>query len=345
MNIPTTREIISLLQQVSVTVDEYISEQQYLVNASVDVIDEEGILTQCYCIIIDELKDRGIEFHIELDQLLASWYEAERIYHLYCFTEIDQLIKICTSYTATISKMSDVINNSIDEDLLTDLFTILDPYIQQNRHRVPVKSILEHTHTTEIFRVLLEQVYKQSEHALYDYTQPVDTITSYIEEMNRGRLNAEMALKVLELNNMLSSLNDTQHKIVYKSVKYYDMAKLEVETISDYAWTHKVKDYVSSLPEELQKKYEQLEYDHHSSTEHHIEYYIVNRDVPLDNTACILLAIGCYDQNNDELIKDANKVFKCGIELFVEHTKQFFKACVEHLLTHNRARRNDDVIS
>lgn len=345
MNIPTTREIISLLQQVSVTVDEYISEQQYLVNTAVDTIDEEGILTQCYCIIIDELRDRGIEFHIELDQLLASWYEAERIYHLYCFTEPEQQIKICTTYTDLIPKLSEVVDNSIDEDVLLDWFTIVEPYIQQNRHRIPVQSILDHTHTTPVFRQLLAQVYKKSEHAVYDYTQPMDTITSYIQEMNSGRLDAETALRILEVNNVLSSLNDVQRKIVYKSVKYYDMAKLEVDTISDYAWAYGVQDELDDLSEELKERYTQLEYDHHSSTDHHIEYYIVHRDVPLDTVACILLAIGCYDKDNDVLSKDATRVVTCGVELFVEHTTQFFTHCIHTLIRSNRTRRGDDVTS
>lgn len=345
MNIPTTREIISLLQQVSVTVDEYISEQQYLVNTSVDTIDEEGILTQCYCIIIDELKDRGIEFHIELDQLLSSWYEAERIYHLYCFTELEQQVKICIAHTNLIPKLLEVIDNSIDEDILSDWFIIVEPYIQQNRHRMPVQSILEYTHTTEIFKQLLATVYKKVEHAIYDYTQPMDAITSYIKEMNSGRIDAAYALKILEVNNLLSSLNDIQNKIIHKSIKYYDMAKLEVDAISEYAWAYSVQDKVDELSEELKQKYEQLEYDHHSSTDHHIEYYIVHKDVPIDKLACILLSIGCYDKDNDILVKNAERVLRCGVELFVVDTKQFFIECITTLKNGNRARRNDDATS
>ena len=45
------------------SVREYIDTQSYLMDTDcVDTLDEVGILTQCYLILIDELKRKGIIF-------------------------------------------------------------------------------------------------------------------------------------------------------------------------------------------------------------------------------------------------------------------------------------------
>ena len=54
------------------SVREYIDTQSYLMDTDcVDALDEVGILTQCYLILIDELKRKGILF-ISIDAIFTN---------------------------------------------------------------------------------------------------------------------------------------------------------------------------------------------------------------------------------------------------------------------------------
>lgn len=338
MYVPTTSEIISMLRQESVAVDEYITDQQYLTTATnVDAVDEEGILTQCYLLIISELNDLDIYFSEELDVLLSSWYEAERIYHLYCWIQPANQVRICNNIKL-IPVLEDVINNSLDDELLEDWLTNIYDSLNQDKHKASIKKILPYVYTKSKFRNLLKYVYGQVEHKLTDYTQPIEVITSYIQEMAAGRQDAETALNILRLNKVLFSLTDEQQQILQKSIKYYDMAKLEPSCISDYAWASTIQD-VSELPDYMKAEYDRLEYEHHTTTEHHIEYYLANKDVPVDTLACILLAIGCYDKDVQKMKEDALRVVLCGGDLFDDNTKKLFLSYIQYFIIHLGSRR------
>lgn len=328
--VPDSLEIIKMLSQESETVKEYIDTQEFVYDSSnIDAINYEGILTQCYFILISELKDKGIEFHCDDDVLFESWYETERIYHLYCWVDIAEQVKLCKNNHALIDQLENVLNNSITEMIFEDWYNVTKPYMSMDKHHGSIGRLVERFHTTEDFRNLLQYVYDQVAHEKYSFTQPIETITVYIQKMNAGRVNAESALNILMRNGFFTGLSEEDQTAIINSVKYYDMEKLSPEHISDYAWTNSVDR--DDLTPEMQTVYDKLEYDHHSTTNHHIEYYLVNKDVAMDMKACILLAIGCYDKDKATMRQKSIAVMNNGGDRWTPDTKPVFIECINTL--------------
>ena len=343
-NDPDILDIIKMIMSVSEEVNEYINTQQYLCDVpNNDSLEEEGILTNCYRILIEELKRKGIEFHEELDEILSSFSESERIYHLYCWIDPKHQIEMCKSHNKLIEQLDNILNNDIGEnDLIVEWVNCVAPVVGNNDPHFPhILHILGYIHTTENFKNILEYVYTAVENATLELKQPMEIIIAYTNDMYKGQEQAKKAYRALASHwngEFLTKINSDK---LYKYLDRYDLEKLQPPYINDFAWAWTVDEandengYMKyeDLPEDLKKKHDELDLEHHSTTDHHIEYYLAHPDIAIDYKSLILMAIACFhDGDSDVTFDNFNKVINAAGTRFDKNCLAFFKRCSDILV-------------
>ena len=329
-------EIIQMLSAVSERVAEYIQNEQYILDSDigVDGVEESGVITQCYLILVEELKEKGIVFHEELDELLSTYVDSERIFHLYEWIDTKHQIDMCVSHPELIPHLENILNTEDPEDdLIVQWVKMCLPIVgNTDPHLSLCVRILPYLHTTEDFQDLLQYIYIQVENIPNLLHVPLEIATAYIKFMIDGQNNAKAALRILAAHEDVVAIAgyDTLHKLA-PELDQYDVAKVSPIAISDYAWAWTIEEgyedapKLEDLPKTLQDKYHKLEVEHHTTTDHHIEYYLANKDIPVTWKAIILLLVACYAPGDAGKTKDkCNAVLSAAGDRFDDiHRKKF----------------------
>ena len=311
------------------SVREYIDTQSYLMDTDcVDALDEVGILTQCYLILIDELKRKGIIFISDTDEILSSISEADKIFKLYIWIDTKNQIKFCKCHEKIIQILENIIENE-SEDLLHEWY---NAYKLIDTNILEFESIFENIKSIEKFKDYLSFIFENVKDSVFEFTQPKETILAYINAMYSGQKDAKKAFKYLMKDPIFQQYMTTKKtNEILNYLNTYDVEKLQPPYISKYAWAWSIEtNYndapnLEDLPDNIQEYYKQLEYEHHSTTDHHIEYYLVNNDVPLDLKAVLLLVVACYEPNKPSETKlAAENVLKYGGDRIPKDMKKLF---------------------
>lgn len=344
---PDILDIIKMLMSVSEEVTEYINTQQFLCDVpNNDSLTEEGILTNCYRILLEELERKGITFFSDIDEILSSLSECERIYHLYCWIDTRHQIELCKTHNRLIEQLDNILNNDAnEEDLIVSWVNCVSPIVGTKDPHLPhILRILNFIETNEHFKDLLTYVYTSVENTVFEIKQSIDVITAYTAAMYKGQEQAKKAFKILSAHWDGAFVAKIHADKLFKYLDRYDLEKLQPPYINDYAWawtveTHYNEDTITydDLPDDLKKKYDQLEYDHHTTTDHHIEYYLANADKPIDHKALILMAIACFeDGDSDTTENNFNKVISTAGDKFDKQCLSFFNKCKDVLVAYTK---------
>lgn len=344
-NDPDILDIIKMLMSVSEEVNEYINTQQYLCDVpNNDSLDEEGILTNCYRILIEELERKGVVFHEEIDEILSSLSESERIYHLYCWIDPKHQIEMCKAHNELIEQLDNILNNDTNEDdLIVSWSQCVLPIISINDpHFTHIVSILNYVHTTDSFRDMLQYVYTAVENSTLELKQPMNVILAYTDFMYKGQNQAKKAFRVLSFHWDGAFMTKIHADKLFKYLDRYDLEKLQPPYINEFAWAWTIDEQYGEntipydeLPEDLKKKHDQLDYDHHTTTDHHIEYYLANPDIPIDYKALILMAVACYKENDSkETTEKFDSVINAAGTRFDKNCLSFFNQCKDILVAY-----------
>ena len=311
------------------SVREYIDTQSYLNDTdSVDTLDEVGVLTQCCLILIDELKRKGILFISDTEELLSSISYMDEIFKFYLWIDIKHQIDFCKNHKKIIPYIENIIENC-ETDYIVELYNCqseIDPTLSK------FDRIIDSIKSTDTFKDYLNYIFNKISDIEFEFTQSQDVIMTYISTMYNGQKNAIKAFEYLMKDEMFQQYIDhAQVSLLLKHLNKYDTEKLQPTCISKYAWAWTIetgyKDALplEVLPEYVQELYHKLEYEHHTSTDHHIEYYLANKDIPLDAKAVVLLSIACYKPSEPDKTKtSAEKVLQYGGDRFTSDTKKLF---------------------
>ncbi len=340
-------DIIKKLMSISEEVNEYINTQQYLCDVpNNDSLEEEGILTNCYRILIEEIERKGIKFVEEIDEILASTSESERIYHLYCWIDPKHQIEMCKAHNELIDQLDNILNNDTEDDLIVLWAQCIAPIIGTNDpHFIPILRLLDYVETDDKFRDILTYIYTAVENSQLEIKQPIDLILAYTNFMYKGQEQAKKAFKILSSHWNSDFMIKIKADKLYKYLDRYDLEKLQPPYINDYAWSWSIDEHMAfdgeeaityeELPENLKKKHDQLDYDHHTTTDHHIEFYLAHPDIAIDYKALILLAVACYKENEPKETEDKfNNVLNAAGTRFDKNCIAFFNRCKEILVAY-----------
>ena len=343
IDIPEPSERIKQIMSVSEQVTEYINTQQYLLDTeNVDNLDENVILSDCYKFLIEELQRKGIVFTKSVDELLECWYHADRIYQLYCWIMDSHQVEMCKSHTVLIEQLNNILQFDLaDENLLTMWCQAVEPIIAStDPYFTHFTSLLPDIETTDDLKDLLTTLYQTVADRETDFTQPLETIVAYINAMYDGQKLAKKAFAYMRKSpELIDYFKQIDADRFARDLDYYDTDKLQPLVISKETWAWAAKkgygDAIKyeDLPDNLQKLVDDLDYEHHTTIYHHLEYYLVHKDVPMDTKAIFILICTCCTDGKDKLEENCKNMLASGGDRFTRPAKELFLLCKQVVTT------------
>lgn len=332
-------EILDLCR-ICKTVDLYVSTQSYK-NDQMDPEDpnsitEQEILTNCYVIILQELRLLGIEVHCEWEEALSNFHDAKAYAYLLSMMDKNNLLMKLNSQYNNKERFIAIFENSEDSesDLLLAFLEVFFYYFPSENHKDEIIRECDRLYSTNEFSSYMKNVLSMISPISTINIDNFTTIKNYINRIVEGRKKFEEVVNVLiehcpyiQMNPYLRNAIDT-----------YDEEKISGTDISRYCWAVMSDDgELSDTEKEIKKN---ILFEHTSHQTHHIEYYHVRHLNPTRDQLVELVSHHVEpgseytDFINDvkEMISldDNNKYFHA----FIESDKEFIFTLVNIIKEH-----------
>lgn len=250
-------------------INDYIVTKQYLRTIDEDDVTLQYLVNQSYMILLKELKERGILFHCELDEILGNFYDADLLYKLFMMMSPDRLLDFIK-----IRENKEFLSSLLDSDERERNLIILDllDYIRTITKDLDVVTLVDYfsdkvTNDDAFIETLLNVLDHELDINLPEITtHDLDDIEALMKDVDASR---DTAKRVFDLAILTLELDKTYFD---KDLKQYNLDKLAPTKIHQYAWQFTTEDY-NKLPEGQRKYYDKLVFEHNSENLHHIEYY------------------------------------------------------------------------
>ncbi len=303
------------LRSISDNVEDYLSRELYVDSFGYDSdFTPADILRECYTIILQELRELGITFTAEIDDLLCDWYTAKHLYYIREIADAYTLKEICR-----------------DEDVKNKLDTLLQAPEESDDLFVALVTHLHEKHPTELkyryaveFSDLIIASERFDQHvkcilaASNDYdaiaTPDIKLAQSYIKKIqdirNLVKTTVVTIVNKLQLQTSLSTIK------LNKLVDEYDMDKIAPKNlklfsiIDNEAAKELYPNLIKLRAVEMQK--------HKERASHHIEYWFKHNNLHPTKEDLILLVA---HHNEPGVTPDK---FKSEIETMLAFGEQIF---------------------
>ena len=309
----------TVLRDISDTVEEYLCRELYKedFNYEGELQDDytaKDILGLCYSIILEELKNLGVTFTIDENDLIQDIYTCGYVYLIRKFLDHDQFIHLVKA-TDTLTEIDTYISTDEEKpDLLADIINLINvksPSYELGEISYILPSV--HTDTSLLVHYIstcLEEIKNRPNNEELD--EVLDDVTEYIAHIRTLRNLAKKYTRILIDKFHLGEFIDWSK--LNKLLKDYDRDKLENDVVHIYA----VVDTSKPLPpEKLQLKKEYMD-KHHATSPHHKEYWITDNPVrqqfTLDNLVLLIAhhvepgsTVEDFIKETDETISVLNK--------------------------------------
>lgn len=280
------------LRSISDNVDDYLSRELFQDSFGVDSdYTMNDVLRECYVIVLQELRDLGIQFTMEIDDLLEDWYIAKHIYFIRQITDAYTLTKLCKE--GDIKNKLETLLQAPEES--EDIFSSLIGYLSE---KYPDK--LEYQYVNDFSsNIVSTERFCQHIRAIIDALAAQDAVPmpditlakSYIEKITGLRKFASTATyKIIEQLHLSTQIDKIKIK---KLLDEYDMDKLSPDRIRLYSIID--NEAASDLYPQLGTFKETMMQLHHERAHHHLEHWIKypNPHPTVENL--ILLVAHCYE--------------------------------------------------
>lgn len=269
-------EKINQLRVISENVDQYISNGTYLLQFdSVDVINEQILLNECFKVLVDELAFLGIVANVSFDELVSDYYNAEAIISIRKIFDKENLLSIFRSH---------------EEFKTMAVALVFNKEISENVHFSEFLDIYQRTFPgdSNINIVRRLETSFNSNNEFRNYILSLDKLSipkSSVGESNQKQV-ADFLLKVVygrvyfdkAVNAVLRLDPSLDHSYLQHAINMYDVEKIQGSVLHEMAWA--VMTDIETLSENMQEKQRSLLESHYTTTPHHVEYYITNRKRP-----------------------------------------------------------------
>ena len=266
-------QLIARCRALSPGIDEYFAEERY--RSELDPEDEvtpQYLLDAAISLVMDRLRDMGIESNLSVGELLDSSYDLETMFYLASKFDADNYMRVlkCFDEQQMFEYSSMLENIDLAEDYLydiSDFFNQLMPtdvgweYISRSTDRwCSTDEFVTHIAQIQMkvevnkdpIKITIEddqlEIVKRFLEVMSERDQKVRAYVAYIFDRFRGMLNREKLMRM---------------------VKKYDKEKLHPDKIILFAkWnamTKEQKDSLGAIPQFLD--------EHHHHDNHHIEYW------------------------------------------------------------------------
>lgn len=304
------------LRSISDNVDDYLSRELYKDSFGYDTdYTPNDVLQECYTIVLQELRELGIQFTVDLDDLLHDWFTAKHIYYIRKIADAYELTQLCKKEDT--KNFLDTLLQAPEEE--SDIFVALVMHLAQKYPTEPmyryVADFGECIQSTDRFvdhvKSILESLKTQD---LSVETPDIRLAKSYIAKIQGLRTFAEKATKmIIEGMQLQSSLN---MKTIRKLLDEYDMDKLSPDALPLYSIIDNPE--AETLYPNLGTFKETMMQKHHERAYHHLEHWLKYRDPRPTKENLILLIAHCYepDSTAPSFWKEVDEMINNGVEIF-----------------------------
>lgn len=320
------------LRSISDNVDDYLSRELYVDSFGYDSgFTPNDILRECYTIILQELRELGITFNAEIDDLLCDWYTAKHLYYIREIADGYTIKELCK-----------------DEDVKNKLDTLLQSPEESDDLFVALVAYLKEKHPTELsyryadeFSDLIVASERFDQHvqcilaASRDYdaiaTPDIKLAQSYIKKIQNVRSLVRTTVDAIIKNLQLQTSLNT--KKLNKLLDEYDMDKLapkdlKLFSIIDNEASSELYPNLKRLRAvELQK--------HHERSSHHIEYWFKHSDLHPTKEDLILLVAHHNEPGvtPSKFKSEIDMMLSFGEKIFTPDDAAFILSAAESVLT------------
>lgn len=319
------------LRQVSANISDYLERRLYLdqfgEEADVQPID---ILQQCYSILLLDLKDLGIDFSLEQEDILGDWFTAKHLYHIAKLVSVEFLAEVLNT-EELLNKVESLLNKDEDIEIFESFYSVLQVAYPNTYDIQVLDYIVPFVTTNETFITYLENTLIELRSGDVSLGIPDPTKARlYIDKVQRDRkLVKELVEEVLPyLENI-----EIDQELLNLRINTYDLDKLRGDNLKIYS----AIDLEDQVPEFLQKYKFKMMTLHHQRSPHHVEYWIHNNKQPT-NTDVVMLVIHHYDSvaQRNEPEQAVKSMVENNSQLFTEEQVQLINLLVDKLNKHKR---------
>lgn len=269
-------EQITKLRDVSETVEQFICTGAYMLHfKSLDSIDSQILLNECYQVLIDELGFLGIIPNVSFEELISDYYNADAIVAIRKIIDKENLIAIFRSCDEFKEMVVNIVSSK-DIPESTHFSEFLDAYQRHfpgDSNIVIVNRLETAFNSNNEFRNYILSLEKMSipRSNMNESNSVIRAL--FLKKIVEGRVCFDQAVRmVLQLDPSLD------REYLEHVINLYDVEKIQAGVIDEMSWA--VMTDPETLNESLRKSQQCILESHYKSTSHHIEYYVVNQKHP-----------------------------------------------------------------
>lgn len=256
-------------------------------------ISDEQIIAECYDIILIELRESGIIFHCDYDEVMGDFYNAENLIILRELFQLHEFINRIKDHDKLFDSLKDRVE---EEEHFEELIThILDEMV----HYYPLDEELnrlyewcwDRLHNDFEFFVTIKDVISNMEKIITMTDEILSDSSKLIEYVQEIRSNIQPVLdKILTIPNLPIDPDKLNNRVEQMNMNMLS----DSASLVDFTWWFKYKDNQEELDKEDKERWIDIGKQHRTNSDHHWEYYIQNDD-PVGITEIILLLFGMIE--------------------------------------------------
>lgn len=305
------------LRDISDNVDDYLGRELWKEEFANDddSYGAKNILGRCYAIILEELKDYGIGFTFDYDDLTSDIYLCGYVYLVRRLVDSKNLKQLILA-TGTLDRFYTYLQSEEDKpDIFKDTLELLESKTK-NFEINEINYIVDNIFTNHVFTEYLTNLVTSLRDDTYvDIVPELVRVNEYIKRIKLGRQG------VAEKSKLVAEKLDSQYPIdaakLNKLLNDYDMDKISPEEVKMYALID-TEDEINPALLSLQHR---LLDAHHLRSPHHIEYWL-NPDNPAKQEFTIENLIVLVAHHADQPMTDESD-FRSKCDEMLDKGKDF----------------------
>lgn len=318
------------LRDISDNVTDYLDRELYQDSFEAGSYNSNDILRECYTIILQELRELGIFFFSDIDDLLADWYTAKYTYFLRVLADARTIVKLCED-SNTMSKFDSFTQEEDCSDLLANMTEYLYYKYPTELQYKYIVEFSDRFYCTDRFRDHLQTILKKL--AQQDPAADIPNLeaaSSYIKRVLCLRTLAKQATDIII--NELQLEGKCNLQLIRKILNDYDMDKISSDDLRIFSLIDN-PDFTELTPQLLKLKEVMLQ-KHHERAVHHIEYWLKHTEIhPAKENLIVLVAHHFEPESTpDDFRKEIDEMINKGLKIFTPEDIQFIQDAAQCIL-------------
>lgn len=287
--------MLDMLQALCPTVDNYLSQELYLMDMADDSVTPRSVLNECYMLVLHELKSLGILPNGDDTDLLEDMYTAQVLYYMRLLFDSKEMYTLF-KHDAEAREYIDHLVNDHERDESEYIWKILEFLEHKYPNRKDVNRCAERAmefHSTSALKdhllAILEMVVPVDDSVIHN----IDEIKSFIKKQMETRQKLSAVV-----NKLIESFKELDSEYLRNVVTNYDSEKLLPDNMNKWCIYLKMKEH--KVAGDIPAEYIEMEKHHKRENKHHIEYYIHHRVHPTKENL-VELMLHVYNDNDDKI--------------------------------------------